>query len=450
MTLSAKSGKPFSAIAHPFDLVPSSPAVAHCDQLGTGPAAISFQMEVRMRAKYAVLAVGVIMTAFLQIPAALGQEDAALRKPEIIATLEAGVAPQAIAVNTKSDKVYVVNQGRVGISCAGHPSTGAAGGITVIDGVTRKTERIEYGSTEGPYPFAITLDATADSAYFLSHAHVIPDGECTVWAPFQLVEFSGTQPGKVALESGFNCQAVAVAVNEAKHKVYAANICGNVKVFDVATNRVESIIPLGFSPSALAVNATTNKVYVAGENQIAIIDGATFSSKSITTAGGFGGQTSVLVNEKSNKIYASNFYGKGVTVLDGATEEVSIVEDDKVLYPGAMAINEKTNKIYVAGWKSGNVMVIDGVTDRASTVHTGDYPCSITVNSSLDHIFVANLGNESAQGSVTMIDGATNATLTIKNPKALNPTAIAYDSVNQKVYVANHGSNNVTVMEDLP
>jgi YVTN family beta-propeller protein len=406
-----------------------------------------------MRVRYIAWAFGVITTAAFQIPATFGQEDAALRKPEIIATLKAGDAPQAIAVNAASDKIYVVNYGITGIRCNGHPATGAAGSITLIDGATDKTEAIGYGSAEGPYPYAIAVDASADTAYLLSHGHVIPVGECTIFVPFQLARITSTPPGISVLEAGINCPAegiaVAVAVDEARHKVYAANLCGNVKVFDAATNRVEGIIPLGFNPSALAVNTSTNKIYVAGSNQIAIIDGATFSAKSITTADSFGGPHSMLVNEKTNKIYASNFYGKGVTVLDGATEEVSVIEDEKVINPGAMALNEETNKIYVAGYASGNVMVIDGQTNTASTVHTGNYPCSITVNPSADHIFVANLGSGSDEGSVTMIEGATNATLTLKDPKALNPIAAAYDSVNQKVYVANRGSNNVTVMEDL-
>ncbi len=48
---------------------------------------------------------------------------------------------------------------------------------------------------------------------------------------------------------------------------------------------------------------------------------------------------------------------------------------------------------------------------------------------------------------MTVINGATNATTTLTDPKALNPVAVAVNSTTNKIYVANSGSNNVTVID---
>ena len=45
-----------------------------------------------------------------------------------------------------------------------------------------------------------------------------------------------------------------------------------------------------------------------------------------------------------------------------------------------------------------------------------------------------------------MIDGATNATTTVAVGRSF-PEAVAVNPVTNKIYVANHGSNNVTVID---
>ena len=41
----------------------------------------------------------------------------------------------------------------------------------------------------------------------------------------------------------------------------------------------------------------------------------------------------------------------------------------------------------------------------------------------------------------------TNATVTLTDPNAKNPAAVAVNSVTNKIYVANSGSNNVTMID---
>jgi DNA-binding beta-propeller fold protein YncE len=50
-------------------------------------------------------------------------------------------------------------------------------------------------------------------------------------------------------------------------------------------------------------------------------------------------------------------------------------------------------------------------------------------------------------GNITVINGATNATATLTDPNAKVPLLLPRNSVTNKIYVANSGSNNVTVID---
>src|SRR5229473_2027191 len=83
----------------------------------------------------------------------------------------------------------------------------------------------------------------------------------------------------------------------------------------------------------------------------------------------------------------------------------------------------------------------------AATVAVGTSPSGIAVDEKTNFIYIANAGNTQNPGNVTVINGATNATTTLSDPKAVSPVAIAADSATNKIYVANSGSNNVTVID---
>ena len=50
--------------------------------------------------------------------------------------------------------------------------------------------------------------------------------------------------------------------------------------------------------------------------------------------------------------------------------------------------------------------MIDGATNATTTVTVGNFPAAVAVNAETNKIYVANQGS----ASVTVIDGATNAT----------------------------------------
>ena len=76
-----------------------------------------------------------------------------------------------------------------------------------------------------------------------------------------------------------------------------------------------------------------------------------------------------------------------------------------------------------------------------ATVGAGTNPNAVAVNPVTNKIYVANQGSP----NLTVIDGATNTTTTVA--AGTNPNAVAVNPVTNKIYVANLFSNNVTVID---
>jgi len=337
-------------------------------------------------------------------------------------TIPAGLRPDAVAVNIVTNKIYVAN--------LGNPVQGHPGNITVIDGATNSTTTVSDPNAVGPW---------------------------------------------------------ALAVNEVTNKVYVANFwSGNVTVIDGATNSTTTVTDPnanGLAVFALAVNQVTNKIYVlnnntdrAGSNpgSVTVIDGATNSTTTVTDPNAIS-PVEVAVNLVTNKIYVANlgnFSGSNhgnITVIDGATNSTTTITDPAAYAAGidshgrAVAVNSVTNKIYVANESgtgtvqtpNGGVTVIDGATNSVSHVTDPNAigPVAVAVDPATNKIYVANVGDLVFSGccnpgSVTVIDGAANSLITLIDPNASAPIAVAVDPVTSMVYVANELSGNVTVINE--
>jgi YVTN family beta-propeller protein len=120
------------------------------------------------------------------------------------------------------------------------------------------------------------------------------------------------------------------------------------------------IIPVGSSPGAVAVNPTTDTIYVAnnGSNTVSMIDGATDTVTATIAVGT--SPYSVAVDPLTNTIYVANFGSRTVSVIDGATNTVTQtvgsgagVGND----PSGVAVDPRTNRLYVTNYVDGTVSV---------------------------------------------------------------------------------------------
>lgn len=218
---------------------------------------------------------------------------------------------------------------------------------------------------------------------------------------------------------------VGVAVNAETNRIYVANDNSlSVSVVDGATNTVVAAIPVGGNPFFVAVNSRTNRVYVTGYGGVTVIDGATNEVVAKVAIVGASRYDGVAVNEETNRVYAAA--NGQLAVLDGATNEVVAtipnecggIENDYRCY---VAVNPSTNRVYAPP------LVVDGATNEVVGMILGRGAGPLAVNPVTNRIYALRPG--------AVVDGASNATLATL---PVGGAGIAVNPQTNRVYVASY------------
>jgi YVTN family beta-propeller protein len=348
--------------------------------------------------------------------------------PVVLATVPVGDAPVQLTVNPTTNLIYVANF--------------LSSNVTVIDGATNAATTVTDPNASGPYDVAVNPVTNMIYAPNFDSSNVtVIDG--------------ATNATTTVRDPNAGCPAFA-AVNSQTNKIYVTNWCSdNVTVIDGATNST-STIPVGEQPLYLAVNEVTNTIYVSNQHggNVTVIDGATNATTTVTDPNAKPFAGGIAVNPQTNMIYVANSGSNNITVIDGATNKTTTVTALQTVNPSWVAVDQVTNMIYINNGGSGpytgsnNVTVINGATNATTVVPTGNGPNWVALDSGLDLIYVPNWWTN----NVTVINGPTNTTLTLTDPNADEPNAVAVNETTHMVYVANGGgypftgSNNVTVI----
>ena len=228
----------------------------------------------------------------------------------------------------------------------------------------------------------------------------------------------------------------AVAVNPTTNRIYVANTGdqpATVSVIDGATNSVIATVPVGASADGIAVNPVTNKIYVAANPFLTVIDGATNSPTNVNLGLTIG---DLAVNSVTNKIYMPNYALQAVAVIDGATYDVTTLPLELDVGPSPLAINTVTNTIYVGDGVRRDITAIDGATNQTQTMYVGLIPGDFAINTVNNQVFLSvGLGG---QTWVDIIDGATLAitnSVDKNNPAGGITGNIAVNATTNKLYV---------------
>jgi YVTN family beta-propeller protein len=124
------------------------------------------------------------------------------------------------------------------------------------------------------------------------------------------------------------------------------------------------------------------------------------------------------------------------------------------IQPNSAAVNTVTNKIYVANTTCtnypcpgrGTVTVIDGATNNTLSVSAGFVPALAAVNAVTNRIYVTNScgdPNCASYGTVSVIDGASNTVIATVTAGSA-PYGVAVNSVTNRIYVANFCGNDIS------
>jgi len=352
----------------------------------------------------AALAFILCIGAFL--PLVSQQADAALPEPVSVST---GKMPNGIAVNEQTNKIYISNS--------------SGNSVTVIDGTTNE---VLTTIAVGDSPSAIALDKNRNTIYvanYFDNSVSVIDGATDTLTT--TIPVSGG-PRRLAVDSSTHTVYVghyaddvvklidgdtqsvvatvpipgtinAITVNDATYKAYVASSAGIVTVIGADWQTTD--VAVGNKPVAIGVNKTTNKIYVvsdkSGNGEVKVIDGA--ADAVTATLNTENGPTAVAVNEETNAVYVTNQGSASLTVIDGATNDVSVVSLAAGSGPIAAAVDPGTNRIYIAHNSGYTMSIVDGSTLAVSAADTESASQIIAVNAGTHKVYLLNAaGNKVA------------------------------------------------------
>ena len=202
------------------------------------------------------------------------------------------------------------------------------------------------------------------------------------------------------------------------------------------------------NPDWVDVNPVMHQVYVANENTVyAIKEGSNYcnllSPKEICHSGVITMEhwiNGIRVNPITNKIYATN--GNVTSVIDGTTNNItSTINVGNG--PSGVGVNPVTNKIYVANSLDNTTSVIDGLTNSViDTIKVGNHPIGVNVNPVTNKIYVTNY----LDSTVSVIDGSNNSIIATIKVKS-GPLLVGINSATNRIYVTNYLDSTVSVID---
>lgn len=238
-----------------------------------------------------------------------------------------------------------------------------------------------------------------------------------------------------------------------------------IQTYTVKANRIIKTIPVGNSPSGIAITPDNRFAYIAnnddhpffmengipGGSTVSVLDLATNKLVKTITDASFSEPYTITINADGTKVYVTNSNSTTITIIDTATNTVTgtIGGFDG---PSGMVITPDGKTAYVnnygspAGVGSGNattVRVVDLTTDTISgTITVGLAPASLAIAPDGVFVYVINyVDGNPGTGTISIIQTSDNTVVgTITG--FFGPFSIAITPDGSFAYVTNFGSNN--------
>ena len=243
--------------------------------------------------------------------------------------------PVAIAVNRKTNRIYVANEG------------GFETRVSVIDGSTDTLLENVSGFVN---PLGVAVNIATNMVYVTN-----TDGSVGVMDGATNTVVT-TIPSAFSFASG----AIGSAVNPQTNLIYIGGLFAQYEVIDGSTNTVLSTINLPGSTltGGFAVDQNLNRLYVVDQNTFVlyVID-ATTNQLITTVAGGFSSPNYVCVNPQNHVLALQNTGGNDIVFISGVTDQI-IGTVRTASSPGDVDVNPLTGHYFATYPSKGMVFVI--------------------------------------------------------------------------------------------
>jgi DNA-binding beta-propeller fold protein YncE len=328
-------------------------------------------------------------------------------------TTTVGNGPQGIAANPATNTVYVGNQNLDTVSVIDAAACNATNG----GGCDRTWPTVSVGS----FPQAIAVDKRTDTIYVANlnenTVSVINGATCNAATSAGC----GLPPATVTVGSS----PAALAVDQRTDTIYVANGNDNtVSVINGATcngtdasgcSHTPPTIDVGNGPADVAVDPVTDTVYVTNGNDgtLSVINGATCNGTDTTGCGKTPATDTVgpspnqlAVDSATDTIYVANLGDQTLALINGATCNGRVSTDCAQTpptvpvegLPFGVAVDQRADTVYVTSIVDSDVASINSRTCNATNTHhcaavpvpvrMGGWPSSIALDPAVDTAYV--------------------------------------------------------------
>ena len=227
--------------------------------------------------------------------------------------------------------------------------------------------------------------------------------------------------------------------------------------FDAANGSVTSL-PVGFYPTSVVYVPATNQFFVAdsyGANLVTVVNATTNRVITNIQLGTY--QPSALAYDARDRtVYVTSetnllvVGGPVLSAINVTTDAVTTVATESmgpyILDPLAEALDPAHSRLYVtgSGQPTSGIWTFNTTSGAlvAVAVDNGSSPRGIAYDPTQQKLFVANWGSD----NVTVFNASTDR-LIASIPVGMEPSSAFYDPDNGEVYVANFYSENLTVID---
>ena len=231
-------------------------------------------------------------------------------------TVNVGFYPSRLVVNPVTNKIYVVN------TCGSDINCGSPGTVTVIDANNHNsTTTVNVGFLPYFKDVFLAVNSVSNQIYVPNCG---TDVNCQSAGAVTVIDGATNNTTTVNMPAGVPYD---VAINAITNKIYVSNNSpGMVAVIDGVTNHIIQVVNVGLAARGLAVDSVTNEIYVVNDcgsdpfcqspGTVTVINGATYSTSLVAVGDG---PESIAVNETTDRIYVPNNADNTVSVIAGDT-----------------------------------------------------------------------------------------------------------------------------------
>ena len=414
---------------------------------------------------------------------------------ENVSNFPATVGSGPVRVDVTVGGAYVVDQVTVnGVEATGGPIDWTAGNVTLIPGantVTAIATTTVGGSGEASVEVSLDLDLDSDGIENDVDRQITVPGIGTIGGPRQPSTLFSDQFG-----TGLGRGPIQVTISQDGGAAYISNYWSNtVSVLDTSTNEVVATVPVGNRPFESALTPDGGKLYVPniysmsldplkyivsvvdtasnevlssiqvgknpystgatqdgrvlvaeyGNNSLGVID--TVSDTRLMGIATSAGPIDVTMAPDRPRVYVSALPANRSNWIDTST--LARERDVGVAAPRGADTNPDGSRLFITEFNDSRVGVFD--TDSGARTATigedqglGTRPIDVAVTPDGLTAYVANLGSN----TVSVIDTGTS-TVTNTIPVQVSPYGLAISPDGLSTYVTNFNSHSVSVIDNI-